>query len=379
LMPNPILGVFLHWLGGLASASFYVPYRKVRGWSWETYWLAGGVVSWIIAPWVMASLFSRDLLTVLHQTPTAVLGWCFLFGLLWGFGGLTFGLTMRYLGLSLGMAVALGYTAVFGTLVPPLFAGLPVAFANGDGFSGKLGACWSAFLANGHGLLSQKSGVVIVIGVGVCVLGIVVAGAAGVSKERELSVEQQKEDIPEFNLRLGLAVATFCGIMSACFAFGLAAGDPIKALALAHGTSVMYQGFPVLIVVLSGGFVTNCVWCLILGAKNKSFAEYTRIPAGREPGSSMKRNYILSAIAGFTWYLQFFFYSMGETQMGKKYGFSSWTLHMASIIIFSTLWGIALHEWRGVGRRTKILVFLTLLVLISSTAIVGYGNLLSTR
>ena len=378
-IPNPILGVFLHWLGGLASASFYVPYRKVKGWSWETYWLVGGVVSWIVAPWVMAALFSRDLLTVLHQTPTDVLGWCFLFGLLWGFGGLTFGLTMRYLGLSLGMAVALGYTAVFGTLVPPLFADLPAAFTHGDGVGGKLAACWSAFTANAHGLLAQKSGVVIVIGVAVCVLGIVVAGAAGVSKERELSVEQQKADIPEFNLRLGLAVATFCGIMSACFAFGLAAGNPIKALALAHGTSVMYQGFPVLIVVLSGGFVTNCVWCLILGTRNKSFAEYTRIPAGREPDASMKRNYILSAIAGLTWYLQFFFYSMGETQMGKKYGFSSWTLHMASNIIFSTLWGIALHEWRGVGRRTKILVFLTLLVLVSSTAIVGYGNLLSTR
>jgi L-rhamnose-H+ transport protein len=379
LIPNPILGVFLHWLGGLASASFYVPYRKIRGWSWETYWLVGGVVSWIVAPWLMAALFTRDLLSVLHQTPANVLGWCFLFGLLWGFGGLTFGLTMRYLGLSLGMAVALGYTAVFGTLVPPLFAGLPDSFTQGGSLGGKLGACWSTLLGNAQSLLAQKSGVVIVIGVAVCVLGIVVAGAAGVSKERELSVEQQKADIPEFNLRLGLAVATFCGIMSACFAFGLAAGDPIKALSLAHGTSVMFQGFPVLIVVLSGGFVTNCVWCLILSTRNKSFAEYTQIPAGREPGSSMSRNYILSAVAGFTWYLQFFFYSMGETQMGKKYGFSSWTLHMASIIIFSTLWGIALHEWRGVGRRTKTLVFLTLLVLVSSTAIVGYGNLLSTR
>jgi len=154
--------------------------------------------------------------------------------------------------------------------------------------------------------------------VSVCVLGIVFAGLAGVSKDKELSPEQQKEDIPEFNLKLGLVVATFCGIMSACFAFGLAAGDPIKVLALEHGTSVMYQGLPVLIVVLTGGFVTNCVWCLILSARNRSFAEYLRIPAGREPGASLKRNYLLSAVAGFTWYLQFFFYSMGETQMGKS-------------------------------------------------------------
>jgi L-rhamnose-H+ transport protein len=354
-MPNPILGVFLHWLGGLASASFYVPYRKVKGWSWETYWLVGGVVSWIVAPWLLAGLLTRDLFAVLHEAPASTLFWAYFFGILWGFGGLTFGLTMRYLGLSLGMAVALGYTAVFGTLIPPLFRG------------------------QFHELLEKQSGIVILIGVGVCVLGILFGGAAGVSKERELSKEQQKEDIPEFNLKLGLAVATFSGIMSACFAFGLAAGDPIKALALQHGSSTLWQGLPVLIVVLAGGFTTNFAWCAILNFRNRSFGEYLRIPAGREPGASVLGNYALSALAGLTWYMQFFFYTMGETQMGKKYGFSSWTLHMASIIIFSTLWGIALHEWRGVGFRTKLLVFLTLLVLVSSTAIVGYGNLLSTR
>jgi L-rhamnose-H+ transport protein len=355
-MPNPILGVLLHWLGGLASASFYVPYRKVKGWSWETYWLAGGVVSWIVAPWVLAALLTHDLWAVLHGAEWATLRWAYLFGVLWGFGGLTFGLTMRYLGLSLGMAVALGYTAVFGTLIPPLY----------EGHFRSL-------------LLEQRSGIVILIGVGVCLLGIAVAGAAGVSKERELSEEQQKEDIPEFNLKLGLAVATFSGVMSACFSFGLKAGDPIKALTLAHGTSTMWQGLPVLIVVLMGGFTTNFVWCAVLGVRNRSFGEYRRIPAGRVQSASMAKNYVLSALAGLTWYLQFFFYTMGETQMGEKYRFSSWTLHMASIIIFSTLWGIALHEWRGVGRMTKSLVFLTLLVLVGSTAIVGYGNLLSTR
>jgi L-rhamnose-H+ transport protein len=354
LVPNPFLGVLLHWLGGLASASFYVPYRKVKGWSWETYWLVGGVVSWIIAPWLMAGLLTRDLFAVLHETPASTIGWAYFFGVLWGLGGLTFGLTMRYLGLSLGMAVALGYTAVFGTLIPPIFRG-------------QFGS-----------LLGTSSGIVILIGVAVCAVGIVFGGAAGISKDRELSPEQQKADIPEFNLKLGLAVATFCGIMSACFAFGLAAGDTIKALTLQHGTSTMWQGLPVLIVVLMGGFTTNFLWCAILNFRNKSFGEYAKIPIKAGPASIL-RNYLLSAIAGFTWYLQFFFYTMGETQMGKKYGFSSWTLHMASIIIFSTLWGIALHEWRGVGRRTKVLVFLTLFVLVSSTAIVGYGNLLSTR
>ena len=355
MTPNPILGVFLHWLGGLASASFYVPYRKVRGWSWETYWLVGGVMSWIVAPWVMAVLLTKDVPGVLHEASGGTLFWVYFFGLLWGMGGLTFGLTMRYLGLSLGMAVALGYTAIFGTLLPPIFRG-------------QFGS-----------LLAQRSGQVILFGVGICVLGILFAGAAGISKEKELTEEQQQEDIPEFNLRLGLGIATFCGIMSACFAFGLAAGDPIKLLTIAHGTPSMWQGLPVLIVVLSGGFTTNFIWCAILNFRNKSFGEYREIPAGRIENPSILRNYLLSALAGLTWYMQFFFYTMGETQMGKKYGFSSWTLHMASIIIFSTLWGIALHEWRGVGLRTKVLVFLTLLTLVTSTAVVGYGNLLSTR
>ncbi|WP_263359243.1 L-rhamnose/proton symporter RhaT [Acidicapsa ligni] len=355
MVPNPILGVLLHWLGGLAAGSFYVPFRKVKGWSWETYWLVAGVMSWIIAPVLLAGLLTKDLFAVLHEAPGATIWWAYFFGALWGLGGLTFGLAMRYLGLSLGMAVALGYTAVFGTLIPPIFRG------------------------QFHALLEQRSGIVILIGIGICMLGILFAGAAGVSKDRELSPEQQKADVPEFNLKLGLAVATFAGIMSACFAFGLAAGDPIKLLTLQHGTSIMWQGLPVLIVVLAGGFTTNCIWCAALSLRNRTYGEYLQVPVGRTQTASIFKNYLFSAIAGFTWYLQFFFYTMGETQMGKKYGFSSWTLHMASIIIFSTLWGIALHEWRGVGRRTKVLVFLTLLVLVSSTAVVGYGNLLSTR
>jgi L-rhamnose-H+ transport protein len=381
---NPLLGLLLHWLGGLASASFYVPYRQVRGWSWETYWLVGGVVSWIVMPWVLAGLLTKDLLPVLHGAPASSIIWAYIFGVLWGFGGLTFGLTMRYLGLSLGMAVALGYTAVFGTLVPPVFHG---QFAQ---------------------LLSQRSGIVILSGVGVCVLGIVFAGAAGISKGNELSSEQKLATILEFNLKLGLGVATFCGVMSSCFAFGLDAGNPIKALTLAHGTTTMWQGLPVLVVVLAGGFTTNFLWCAILNVRNKSYGEYLSFPesAGNVSASehpplenptdaastemalqlhqsrrkkpSLSWNYMFSALAGITWYLQFFFYTMGETQMGR-YKFSSWTLHMASIILFSTLWGIALHEWRGVSTRTKTLVFLTLLTLVGSTMIVGYGNYLGLQ
>ncbi len=380
--PNPALGVFFHWLGGLASASFYVPYRGVKNWAWETYWLVGGFFSWIIAPWLLALTMTRDLTQVLHQAPASALFWAYTFGVLWGLGGLTFGLTMRYLGMSLGMAVALGYTAAFGTLMPPIFRG---EFASQ--------------------VLGTRSGLIILAGVAICLIGIAVAGAAGVSKEREMSDEQKRASIKEFDLKKGLLVATFSGVMSACFAYGLAAGDPIKAITVQHGTAALWQGLPVLVVVLAGGFTTNFIWCVILNLRNHTGHQYFQsqirgeLPKRNEehileaatdaPAEEMAvavaveeetplrapmlPNYLFSALAGTTWYMQFFFYTMGETQMGR-FKFSSWTLHMASIIIFSTLWGIALKEWNGAGSRTKLLVALSLLVLVTSTVVVGYGN-----
>jgi len=370
----------------LASGSFYVPFRGVKHWAWETYWLVGGFFSWIIAPWLLALIMTSDLFVVLHQAPLRSILWTYIFGVLWGLGGLTFGLTMRYLGMSLGMAVALGYTAAFGTLMPPIFRG---EFA--------------------RQVLGTRSGLVILAGVAVCLVGIAFAGAAGVSKEREMSDEQKRASIKEFDLKKGLLVGTFSGVMSACFAYGLAAGDPIKAITLQHRTSTLWQGLPVLVVLLAGGFTTNSIWCLLLNKRNQSGYQYFQsdirghVPARSEehiletvtdaPGEEMAAtavlvstgadtlrapmlpNYLLSALAGTTWYFQFFFYTMGETQMGR-FKFSSWTLHMASIIIFSTLWGIALKEWKGAGLKTKWLVAFSLLVLVGSTVVVGYGNYL---
>jgi L-rhamnose-H+ transport protein len=393
--PNPALGVLFHWLGGLASGSFYVPYKGVKHWAWETYWLAGGFFSWIIAPWILASLLTKDLFAVLGQAPTSALFWAFFFGLLWGVGGLTFGLTMRYLGLSLGMAVVLGLCAAFGTLMPPIFRG--------------------EFMTQ---VVGTSSGRVILFGIFVCLAGISAAGFAGISKESVMSPEQQRAAIKEFDLRKGIGVAVLSGVMSACFAYALAAGDPIKTLTVQHRTAKLWQGLPVLIVVLVGGFLTNFIWCLILLTRNKTgyqfFHSKIRLDGDKdEPiietavdapsrevmeriGSShlgqtqvavmneapplvvqapMLRNYLLCALAGTTWYFQFFFYTMGESQMGR-YGFSSWTLHMASIIIFSSLWGIGFKEWKGAGTRAGALLTLSLFLLVASTVIVGYGNYL---
>lgn len=344
---NPLLGVVFHWIGGLAAASFYIPFRGVKHWAWETYWLVGGFFSWIVAPWLLALVLVPDVVGILQRAGGAALAWAYFWGTMWGIGGLTFGLSVRYLGVALGYGIALGFCAAFGTLMPPLFAG-------------ELGQ-----------IAGETSGQVILLGIGVCLGGIVLSGLAGMSKEREVPPAVDEGGAIEFSFLKGLVVATFAGIMSSALSYGLAAGKPINEAAqaslLAHGRSDLWSGLPVLVVVLLGGFTTNFVWCVLLHLKNKTAAQYL---FGDAP---LAANYLLSALAGVTWYLQFFFYTMGATQMGK-YDFSSWTLHMASIIIFSTLWGVVLREWRGTSRRTHALIAAGLAVLIGSTIVVGYGN-----
>ncbi len=390
-MANPFLGVFFHWLGGLASGSFYVPYRGVKKWAWEVYWLVGGFFSWIICPWLLAFFMTNDLFGVLRQQSFSTLWWTYFFGAMWGFGGLTFGLTMRYLGMSLGMGVALGYCAAFGTLVPPiaksLMKDIPVEASFGD-------------------IISSGPGLVTLGGVVVCLLGIYIAALAGFTKEKEMPEAEKKKAIAEFNFTKGILVATFSGIMSACFAFALTAGNPIGAASKAVGTTSIWTGLPKLVVVLLGGFTTNFIWCVMLNLRNGTGYQYfsqtlRSQPPKREdetiietaleaPGEEvvehapkpvnvvshrvpMFRNYFFSALAGSTWYMQFFFYTMGETQMGK-FGFASWTLHMASIIIFSTMWGWILREWKGSSKKAHTLIGVGIATLILSTIIIGFGT-----
>jgi len=351
-MANPLLGVLFHWIGGLASASFYVPYRGVKRWSWEIFWLTGGIFSWLIAPWLFASIQTRDLLGVMAQVPGNIVGLCVLFGVLWGFGGLTYGLTMRYLGLSLGMAVVLGLCTVFGTLVPPI--------VQGD-FHEKL--------------LATTSGRIILAGLLVTLAGIVVVALAGAKKDEALSPEQKLSAVKEFDFKKGVAVAVFSGVMSSCFAFGLAAGEPIKALSAAAGTGPLWTGLPVLCLVMFGGLITNGLWCAWLIARNRSAGQW--LGRGERVAGEAKApllvNYLLCALAGTAWYFQFFFYTMGESQMGK-FGFSSWTLHMASIIIFGTLWGFAFKEWKDAAPKVRAMVWSGVGLLVLATVIIGYGN-----
>ena len=379
---NPLLGVVYHWLGGLASGSFYVPYKGVKKWSWEVYWLVGGFFSWIICPWVLASLLTNDVVGVLRQQSATTLWWTYFFGAMWGFGGLTFGLTMRYLGMSLGMGVVLGYCAAFGTLVPPMF---PAFFPKG------------AVVETIRQIAATTPGQVTLVGVAVCLLGIGIAALAGLTKEREMPEEEKLKAIAEFSFTKGILVATFSGIMSACFAFAITWGAPIKDASIHAGTSEIWSGLPRYIVIMLGGFTTNFVWCILLYIKNKTGYQFIsstlRQQSPRREDETMSeaaiklvpgdnrvpvlRNYLFSALAGTTWYFQFFFYAMGEVKMGK-FNFASWTLHMASIIIFSTMWGWILHEWKGASKKAHGLIAAGIATLVLSTLVIGYGTLLKS-
>jgi L-rhamnose-H+ transport protein len=348
-----ILGVFFHFLGGFASGSFYIPFKKVKGWAWESYWIVGGVFSWLIVPFIAAALTLHNFGDIIRSTDMSTLLWVYFLGVLWGIGGLTFGLAMRYLGMSLGMSVALGFCSAFGALIPPIYR----QFASPES-SKTIGA-----------LFHSNGGIYVLVGVAVCLFGIYICGRAGMMKEKELSDDQKKETIAEFNLVKGLAVATVSGILSACFNFGIEAGDSMAEMAIARGNNPLFQNNVIYIVLLWGGLTTNLIWCMILNFRNKTFGDYSN------KKSPLIGNYSFAALAGTIWFFQFFFYGMGESKLGN--GASSWILHMAFIIMISNMWGIILKEWKGVKRLTFITICAGIATIMLSVFLVGYGNSLN--
>ncbi len=352
-----IFGIIYHFIGGFASGSFYIPYKKVKGWSWESYWIVGGIFSWLIVPPLAAYLTIPGFTDIIASTNGAILGLTYFFGVLWGIGGLTYGLGVRYLGVSLGSSIILGLCSVFGALIPSVYYDIYPSLGK-DSFSDLIGSSW---------------GQMVLLGILVCIIGIIICGKAGMMKEKDLNLKEKTADNAEFKIGLGLFVAIVSGVLSACFAFGIDAGksmateaNEIWKLANPGEGEFLFQNNVTYVVILLGGLTTNFIWCMILNARNKSFGDYTNSKA------PLLKNYIFSAIAGTTWFLQFFFYGMGESRLGN--GPSSWILHMAFIILVANLWGIVLNEWKGVTKKTFVTVVLGILFIILSIIIVGYGN-----
>ena len=356
-----LLGIIFHFIGGFASGSFYIPYKKVKGWQWESYWIVGGLFSWLVVPPLAAYLTIPEFGDIISGSGGAILGITFLFGILWGIGGLTYGLGVRYLGVSLGSSIILGLCMVFGAIIPAMYYDLnPVA--GKDSFSAMISSQW---------------GLTIIAGLVICMLGIIVSGKAGMMKEKELKLvgtdPHGAEVKTEYKFALGMFVGIVSGVLSACFNFGLEAGqsmatianDAWKAANPGEG-EFLYRNNVVYVVLLWGGLSTNFIWCMILNARNKSFSDYTNA------STPLFKNYLFSAIAGTTWFLQFFFYGMGESKLGN--GPSSWILHMAFIILVANMWGLLLKEWKGAGTKTIRTIIAGIAIIILSGLVVGYGN-----
>ena len=345
-----VLGLIYHTIGGVFSGSFYMPFNRVRGWAWESYWIVGGLFSWLIMPPLAAYLTIPDFGAIIADTPFSVRAVTYLMGLIWGIGGLTYGLGVRYLGMSLGNSVVLGFTSAFGALVPSIYY-------NFNPQSGK--TSFSQMLGNTGGQL-------VLLGVLICLIGIAILGRSGVLKESELSEAQKQASVKEFNLTKGLIIAIISGILSAFFNYGIEAGEPMAERAVQQGSNPLFQNNVTYVVLLWGGLTTNLLWCLYLNLKNRTYRDYTNAQ------TPVVRNVLFAGLAGTMWFLQFFFYGMGESKLGN--GASSWIVHMATIILTANLWGLYLNEWKGVSARTFRTFVVGILVIFVSIVLVGIGN-----
>jgi len=347
---NALLGVIFHSIGGFASGSFYMPYNKVKGWAWESYWIIGGIFSWLIVPPLAAYLTVPGFAEIIAASSGQILAITFMMGLLWGIGGLTYGLGVRYLGMSLGNSVTLGFCAAFGAIVPSIYYSI-------NPTQGKVSFT---------DMISTSGGQLVLLGVVICLIGIAISGKAGIMKENELSEEQKKASVAEFSMVKGLIIAIISGILSSFFNFGIEAGKSMAEAAVAAGFNPLFQNNVTFVVILWGGLTTNLIWTTILSLKNKSYTDFTNT------NSPIVKNLMFSALAGTTWFMQFFFYGMGESKLGN--GASSWILHMSTIILTANMWGIYRKEWTGVSPKTKGTIIAGITVIILSVFLVGIGN-----
>lgn len=347
-----LLGIIYHTIGGISSGSFYMPYNKVKGWAWEVFWLFGGLFSWLFAPFIAAWITIPHFSDIIAQADGTVKNFTYLMGLLWGIGGLTYGLGVRYLGMSLGNSVVLGFCSAFGALVPSVYYAI-------NPTPGKTSVV---------DMMQHAGGQLVLLGVAVCLAGIAVTGRAGMMKEKELTAEQKAGSVQEFSLVKGLIIAVISGILSSFFNFGIEAGKTMAEQAVVQGANPLFQNNVTYIVVLWGGLTTNLLWCMYLMFKNRTFGDILK------PNTPNGRNALFSAAAGILWFLQFFFYGMGESKLGN--GASSWILHMATIILTANLWGLYLKEWTGVSQATFRTFLVGLGLIMVSIFLVGIGNAL---
>jgi len=342
---NIIFGLLLIGMGAFSSGSFAVPFGKIKGWKWESYWLIFSIGAYIVFPLLACMIFAPGYHSVLKATPTTTLTWVFLLGAVYGIGNLSFGLALRYLGLSLGYALSLGLMLAIGTLIPPML-------------DGRLAL-----------MMQTSGGSLLIAGVVVACIGIALSGWAGLLKDKNLSSEKKQESVGEFSLSKGVMAAILVGITGSAMSLAFEQGIPIATIAGEQGINSLFTTMPVMLVMLSGTFVTTVLWCVFLGVRSKSISDY--ISASSR--NVLALNYVFGLLAGLLWFSQFILFGMGKSKMGP-FTFTSWGILMALTIVFATVWGLFRKEWKGVARNVYILMVLSLIIIIISSFMIGISG-----
>lgn len=335
-----VIGLLIIAIGAFCQSSCYVPINKIKDWSWESYWIVQGVFAWLLFPLLGALLAvptGHSLCELFAQAPSFNIWMTVFFGVLWGVGGLTFGLSMRYLGVALGQSIALGTCAGLGTILGPVLLNI--------------------FFPELNALQSLTSAVI--IGVVVTLVGIAIIGVAGSMKAASLSEEEKKAAVKDFNFPKGIIIALLAGFMSGCFNVGLEFGKNINFGEL---TDPMYRTLPATLLVTFGGFITNAIYCFYQNQKNGTWGDYKK-------GSVWGNNLLFCALAGVLWYSQFFGLSLGRSffEPGSTMDVLSFCILMALNVVFSNVWGIILKEWKGCSQKTIAVLVVGIIVLIIST------------
>ena len=342
---NILLGILLIAIGAFSSGSFAVPFGKIKGWQWETYWMVFSFGAYIVLPLLACLIFTPDFINIIKSTPSKVIITVFWLGAVYGIGNLSFGLALRYLGLSLGYALALGLMLAIGTLIPPLI-------------DGRLTI-----------MLESSGGNLLIGGIVVASFGIALSAWAGILKDKTVSADKKKETISEFNLVKGILSALLVGVTGSAMALGFDQGMPIAAVAEAGGTNPLFSMMPVYIVFLVGTFCTTIIWCFYLGIKNKSISNYVNANTSRV----LTLNYGFGLLAGLLWFSQFIFYGMGKSKMGP-FTFTSWGILMALTIAFATLWGLIRKEWKGASTKVYIIMTIALVIIVAASFMIGISG-----
>lgn len=340
-MSSIAAGIGWHVIGASMAASFYAPIEKVRKWSWETTWALAGLFSWVVLPIGISLLLLPDFRGFYAAMGASQLWPVALFGAMWGIGNVSYGLTMRHLGMSLGIGVAIGVTLIVGTLVPPLMHGQAAM------------------------LFTTRSGLLTMSGVLVALIGVAIVSYAGHMKEKHSGGE-----VAEFNLGLGLTLAVLCGIFSSGMSFAIDAATPMANAAKHAGVNPLYAALPAYVVIMGGGAVVNFTYCFFRLATRKNLSLRSDL---KQPRPVLTRNALLAATGGIMWYLQFFFYAWGQANIPARLGYVNWMLHMSIYVLCGGLVGLALGEWKGVGSRPVRILWAGMLVIILAANLVGLG------